>query len=222
MLRSFKDVPGWREAFRAAAKRLDEVRTGSLFAQEETLCDEPVRAFTLRDWVVLDHAQNPFLAGGELTALSAIKVVWLLHRDWAPRSWLADRRQARLIRRVLRRYRGDEDAIIAAVHAYIDDAFLDMPGRYVKSERRGISATKWPRKTFAVEFCGEIMRQFPSFRFEELMTAPLAAFWQWLHEARSQRDPEYRNYQETDAVNQRACEELNRVRREWREAVSRN
>lgn len=222
MLRSFQDVPGWREAFRAAAQRLDEVRTGSLFPHGETLCGEPVRAFTLRDWTILDHAQNPFVAGGELNALAAMKVVWLLHAKWSKRSWLADKRQARMMRRIMRRFRGDEAAIVDAVYSHLDDAFLDMPGRYDTGGKKGISATKWPRKAFAVEFTGDIMRSYPSFRFEELMMMPLACFWQWLHDARSARDPEYRNYQETDAVNQRACDELNRIRQSWREAVSRN
>jgi hypothetical protein len=218
MLRSFQDVPGWREAFRAAAKRLDEVRTGSLFPHPLFLCGEPVRAFTLRDWVILDHAQNPFVSGGEIQEVHALKVIWLLHKDWSERGAFSDRRQLRMFSRVGKRTTDDLE-VINEVNVFIDDAFLDMPGRYSTGRKKGISATKWPRKSFAVDLCAEIMGAFPSFTFEALMQMPLAAFWQWLHAARKIEDPAYRNYQETDAVNARACDELNRLRAE---AVSRN
>jgi hypothetical protein len=41
---------------------------------------------------------------------------------------------------------------------------------------------------------------------------PLAQFWQWLHDARAFKNPEYRNRQLTDEVNGAACNELNRIR----------
>jgi hypothetical protein len=176
----------------------------------------------LRDWTILDHAHNPLVAGGKPEIIHALKVVWLIHVRWGERSLRNDWRQLRIFARVLRRYRKNPERIMAEVYAFLDDAFLDQPGRYSSGGKTGISATKWPRKALAVELCGEVMSAFPSFRFEELMEMPLAAFWQWLNAARKVKDPEYRNYQETDAVNAQACEQLNRIRQEWRDAVAKN
>ena len=46
---------------------------------------------------------------------------------------------------------------------------------------------------------------------------PLSQFWQWLHEARTAENPEYKNHQMTDLVNRQANAELNRLRREAKE-----
>ena len=211
--RSFTEVAGWREAFRAAAKRLDEVRVGSLFTSLTLLCGEPVRAFCLRDWAVLDQAGNTFVAGGMRETMHALKVIWLVHDEWQPRGKKADKAQMAMMRRVMLRYKGDEFAILKEVEDYLDDAFLDMPGRY-SEKKGGCGPTNWPRMAYEVEACAEIMSAFPSFRFEELFTMPLAQFWQWLNAARRKADPEYRNYQETDAVNARALRVVNEAKRE--------
>lgn len=217
--RSFREVPGWREAFAEAAQRLDEVRTGSLFGDVTLdLCGERVRTFTLSDWVLLDDAKNPFFSGGKPTVAHALKVLWIVHHEYAPRGFFSNRRQARMFARVLRRYRMNLDALIDDVFDFVDDAFLDMPGRYATGSARGMSPTKWPRKHYAIDLAAEIMQRFPSFSFKALRSMPLAQFWQWLHAARACSDSEYRNYQETDAVNAAACAELNRINKQEREA----
>lgn len=219
--RTFSEVPGWRESFREAARRLDEIRTGSLFPSiADTLCGERVRALTLADWTILEHAQNPFVSGTVRTVPHAVKIVWMLSRKRCGDSRITRFRQAWLVGKILRRARYDELGIIEEVDRFIDDAFLDMPGRFSPpSKEGGRSAVNWPRKAMEIELCGEIMAQFPSFTYADLRALPLAQFWQWLHEARAQFSlknnlPTYRNHQLTDEVNLRANEEVNRQMRE--------
>ncbi len=119
----------------------------------------------------------------------------------------------------MRRYSFNELEIIAQARAFMDDWFVDMPGYFEASGGDGSGPVNWPRKTLQVELCSDVMRVFPSFRFEDLQRMPLALFWQWLHAARAVRVTEYRNYQLTDFVNTKANAELNRLKRE---AVSRN
>jgi hypothetical protein len=214
-LRSFRDVPGWREAFRESAQRLDEVRTGSLFALPETVCGEPVRALTLADWTVLDQADNPFVAGGVRTVAHAVNLLWLLSPNFRYNGRWAKFRRGLMAHRVMRRMGCNEAAILDAVDRFVDDAFLDAPGRFSGPGGAKVpDAPNWPRKALEVELCAEIMTQFPAFTFEGLRRMPLALFWQWLHEARAKRNPEYRNRQITDEVNARANSEFNRLRRE--------
>lgn len=221
--RSFQEIEGWRESFRAAAKRLDDVRTGSLFPSLPTrLCGEPVRAFTMRDWTVLDQADSPFVAGGRVTVAHCVSLLWILAPNYRINGRLARFMRARLTWRVMKRNGYDEDAIVRECMDFVDDAFIDWPGRFTPRKAGGgggISATRWPRKCAEIEYCSDVMRVYPSFRYEELVGMPLAQFWQWLHEARSTLNPEYRNYQLTDEVNAQASAELNRLRREQLEAA---
>jgi hypothetical protein len=211
--RTFREVQGWREGFKSAAQRLDEVRTTSLFSLQDELCGERVRAFTLTDWLVLDQANNPFVAGGPRTVAHAANIVWILSPWFRRNSCFARFLRRVLFFRIMCRYRFNEGAIIDAVESFVDDAFIDSPGRFAKGKSAGPSAVNWPRKSFAVELCGEIMKAFPSLTFDALRTMPLAQFWQWLHEARAQMNPEYRNYTLTDAVNTAAMAELNRLKK---------
>jgi hypothetical protein len=226
--RSFTEVAGWREAFRDAAQRLDEVRTGSLFPEVPTLlCGEPVRPLTLRDWTLLDQADSPLVAGGEVGLGHCTTLIWLLSPRYLPGCGARARmRRALLVGRVYRANRYDEGAVIKQVLRFVDDAFLDLPGRFSKGKPGGgISPTQWPRKAQEIELCGEIMRAYPSFTYAELRAMPLAQFWQWLHDARASTVEQirihapgaidsYRNYQLTDEVNAQACDTLNRLRRE--------
>jgi hypothetical protein len=222
-LRSFTEVEGWRESFREAARRLDEVRVGSLFTDPTLLCGESVLPFSFRAWTVLHQGDNPFVSGGERTTLDALKVIWVCHTEHAPRSKKADKAQAKMFARVLRRFKGDELAIIEEVEQFVDDAFIDSPGRFSRGDGKRIAATEWPRIALDVGLCSEVMAAFPSFRFAELWTMPLAQLWQWLHSARRLKNPEYRNYQLTDDVNARACRVLNQINRQAaEEAVSKN
>lgn len=220
--RTFRDVAGWREDFREAAKRLDEVRANSLFDLPSVVCGQRVRDLTLTDWLILDQAGNPFVAGGTRTAAHASNLLWLLSPSFRFDSWFSRLLRRILIWRVLLWARFDEGKVIDAVEALVDDAFLDSPGRFSKRKSAGPSVTNWPRKSFAIELCSEIMSQFPSLTFDALRKMPLALFWQWLHEARAQdayankRDP-YRNYQLTDAINTAAMAEFNRIKKRERE-----
>lgn len=219
-LRSFRDVPGWRESFRESAQRLDEVRTGSLFAFPQRICGEPVRALTLADWTVLDQADNPFVAGGVLTVAHAANILWLLSPGFRYDGRWARFKRGLLVGRVMRRMGCNEAAIIEEVDRFIDDAFLDAPGRFSGKPGKGLDAVNWPRKSLEVELCAEVMNQFPALTFDRLRSMPLALFWQWLHEARAKKNPDYRNYQLTDAVNTRANSEFNRLRRAATEKAS--
>ncbi len=215
-LTSFTQVEGWRESFEAARVRLDETRTDSLFPEiPSDLCGERVRAFTLKDWTVLAASGNPFVVGGSCTIEHASNILWQL-RTGALQWMTGNGRIVKVLRgeilnRCLRRYECDELAVVAEVSVFMDDAFLDMPGRFVKGKENGPSTL--PRWSDEVAVCGEIMAQFPSFRYEDLRTMPLAQFWQWLHRARKKEDPEYRNDQLTDEVNRKALGELRRLRK---------
>lgn len=219
---TFRDVAGWREDFKEAARRLDEVRTNSLFNLPSVVCGQRVRDITITDWLILDQADNPFVAGGPRTVAHASNLLWLLSPSFRRDSWLARLLRRRLIWKIMLWARFDEGKVIDDVESFVDDAFIDSPGRFENGKSSGPSATTWERKSFAVERCGEIMNQFPSLTFEALRKMPLALFWQWLHEARAQdayvnkREP-YRNYQLTDAVNTAAMAEFNRIKKRERE-----
>jgi hypothetical protein len=222
--RSFREVAGWREAFMEAAEKLDNVRTDSLFPSlPHSLLGREVRAFTLADWTLLHAAKNPYVAGGEPTAAHAVSVLWILS---APQHRLDSRlnrfRRSLLTWRVMKRCAFDEARIVQAVSDFIDDAFIDMPGRFSASAKRGTNPVHWPRKSHEVELCAEVMAQFPAFTREALRWMPLAQFWQWLHAARALRVPDYRNYQLTDSVNSQAVLELNRMRAQAAASVSEN
>lgn len=225
--RSFTEVAGWREAFREAARRLDEVRTGSLFPEiPATLCGEPVRAFTLRDWTILDQAENPLVAGGRVSVESCCVLLRLLRaKPGKPASAgkIGMFRRALFVARVIRRNRYDESAVVTKCIRFIDDAFLDHPCRFAaKTEPSGCSPTTWPRKAQEIDLCAEVMRMYPSFSYDELRSMPLAQFWQWYHAARAAEIDNmrvhapglsgYRNYQLTDKVNADACARLNQMR----------
>lgn len=212
--RTFKEVPGWRESFTQAAERLDNVRTGSLFDLPATICGERVRAFTLADWTVLDQADNPFVSGGLRTVAHASNIIWLLSPGFRMNSRWARFKRGLIIHRIMRRANCDEMGIIDEVNTFIDDSFLDMPGRFSSSSDGGRSVVNWPRKAMEIELCGEVMAQFPAMHYDDLRTMPLARFWQWLHDARARKYPEYRNYQLTDSVNTWANGEVNRLRKE--------
>lgn len=199
-----------------AAEKLDNVRTDSLFPSlPHTLLGREVRSFTLADWTLLHAAKNPYVAGGQATAAHAVSVLWILSQ---PRHRIDTRwtrfRRSWLTWRVMKRYAFDEARIIDEVREFVGDAFLDMPGRFAVTEKRGTNPVHWPRKTMEVELCAEIIAEFPSFTREDLRWMPLAQFWQWLHAARVLRVPDYRNYQLTDSVNSQAIMELNRLRAE--------
>lgn len=219
-LTSFTQVPGWREEFERAKKRLSETRTDSLFPEiPEVLCGETVRAFSLRDWTIMEQAGNPLVSGGHATADHASNVLWLLRAGWRAR--IKEGRLARFLRaftlnRVLQRYNYDELAVVADVATFIDDALLDMPGR--SSRPAPFDPTKEPRFSSDINICGEIMGAFPAFDFHTLHTMPLAQLWQWLHRARKLRDPEYRNDQITDEINRKALGEKNRINEQLKAA----
>lgn len=213
-LTSFTQVPGWREAFDEAHKRLVETRTGSLFPEiADELCGERVRAFSLRDWTIMEQARSPLVCGGPSSIDHAVNVLWLLRTGLVARlsgnGRIARAYRAAMLNRVLRRHRYDELAVVAQVAAFIDDALLDMPGR--GSAPQGLNPTAVPRVALDIALCAEVMHAFPSFRFTELHAMPLAQFWQWLHRARKKEDPEYRNDQITDEVNRQALGEKRRI-----------
>jgi len=218
--RSFTEVAGWRESFRAAAKRLDEVRVGSLFPDiAETLCGESVRLPSLADWTILDQADNPLVCGGRVELRHCANFIWLLSSRFIRDGRRARWRRAALTWRVMRWAKFDERVAIDAVLSFVDDAFLDMPGHFSATPaRKGVSATQWPRRAQEISLCGEVMQAYPSFTYAELRAMPLAQFWQWLHAARASKIPDYRNYQLTDEVNQAACAELNRLRAQAKSA----
>jgi hypothetical protein len=215
---SFTQIEGWRESFDAARERLDQTRTEALFPEiPSDLAGFRVRAFTLRDWTVLEAAGNPFVVGGTCTLPDAANVVWQLRagpllRHFSGRGRIGKALRSFVAEMILRRSRYDELAAVAEISAFVDDAFLDMPGRFAKAG--GASPTELPRYASEVSLCGEVMAQFPSFRFHELRAMPLAQFWQWMHKARRKEDPEYRNDQLTDEVNRRALGELRRLRKQ--------
>ena len=220
--RSFTEIEGWRESFQAAAKKQEAIRASSLFPEvPQTLCGEEVRALTLADWTLLSMmARSPFFVGGFPDFKHASNVIWILrrnHRDcghgWRSR-WLRRCQLAKL----LMRYKGRVDDIATEVAAFIEDAFLDIPGNFAPdAKKQGFTPSRMPHVAAEVTFCGEIMARFPSFRFEDLRRMPLSQFWQWLHEARTAENPEYKNHQMTDLVNRQANAELNRLRREAKE-----
>jgi hypothetical protein len=221
--KSFTQVEGWRESFAAAAKKQELIRASSLFPEVPvTLCGEEVRALTLADWTLLSTmARSPFFVGGFPEAKHASNVIWLLRRRWLSvgHGWLS-----RVLRRwqlwtLLARYGFNEKRIVDEVSAFIDDAFIDMPGAFAPDDgkKNGLNPTRMPHVTAEISFCGEVMEQFPSFRYGDLRRMALPQFWQWLHEARTANDPEYHNPQMTDLVNRNANAELNRLRREERE-----
>jgi hypothetical protein len=211
--RSFTEVTGWRDAFKDAARRLDEIRTGSLFDLPHDLLGESVRSLSFADWTLLEQADNPLVVGGQVSVAHASNLVWLLSPHFRRNCLRARISRRILLWRIVLRYRFNELEIVSQAKAFVDDSFVDMPG-YFATGSGGTSPTEWPRKTTQVDLCAEIMAQFPSFKFDELRTMPLALFWQWLHAARSKKYPEYRNYQLTDAVNTAAMSELNRIKRE--------
>lgn len=220
----FYEVPGWRDQFRAAAERLDIVRTGSLFPEIPlTLCGQRVRALTLADWTLLEHAQNPLFVGGQCGVEHAAGLIWVLSPEFRRDCKISRFWRAWKVYRVMRWANYDEMAVINAVMAFVDDAFLDAPGHFDKSSKpQGKSAVNWSRKAMEIELCAEVMTEFPAFSHAYLRKMPLAQFWQWLHEARSQfcsknKLDKYRNFQLTDQINQEANDEVNRIRREERE-----
>lgn len=218
--KSFTEVEGWRESFKEAAEKQEETRASSLFPEVPTLLlGEPVRQFSLADWTLLDLAGNPFVSGGELTAAHAISVVWVLRKRWR---WAGHGRVARALRRLLLsgllvRYKFNESAIVDEVGAFMDSAFMDMPGRYDESDRKGgFNPVNMPRQAFEISLCCEVAAAFPSFSYAQLRTMPLAQFWQWLNAARKKADPEYRNSQPTDLVNRHYLGKLNAIKRAHR------
>ncbi len=224
--KSFTQVEGWRESFEAAAKKQEAIRASSLFAEVPVvLCGEDVRALTLADWTLLSTmAKNPFFTGGFPEPKHASNIIWILRRRWLNLGHGALSRFLRRwqLARILARHKGDSARIVQEVSEFIDDAFLDLPGAFAPDDlkTRGINPVRMPHVAAEVALCAEIMSQFPSFRFDDLRRMPLPLFWQWLHEARSMEDPEYKNTQMTDLVNRRANAELNRMRREQREKDS--
>lgn len=221
---SFMQIEGWRESFEAARVRLDETRTDALFPEIPTqLCGEWVRAFTLKDWTILADAGNPFVVGGPCEIKHASNILFQLRTGclrWVKHGRVADALRGQTLKRVLTRYGFDELAVVADVGTFIDDAFLDMPGRFGKAAPA--SVTDLPRYADEVALCGEVMAQFPSFHHEDLRNMPLAQFWQWLHRARKKADPEYRNDQLTDHVNRQALGELNRIRKAAKKTTETN
>lgn len=213
--KTFTEVPGWREEFTEAAERLDSVRIESLYDFPHVVLGRKVRSLTLADWTIFDAAKNPFFVGGVRTVAHAANILWVLSPRFRENS-----SRARFWRRynAFRIYAAsgfDDLAVIEAVDRFIDDAFLDSPGRFADAKGgKGVNVVQWPRKAMEIEFCAEIMGQFPSIRFADLRRMPLAQFWQWLHAARAKALPEYRNYQLTDAVNTQAVLTLNRLRAE--------
>lgn len=220
--KSFTEVEGWRESFEQAANRQESTRASSLFPEvPQTLCGVSVRALTRADWTLMDIAENPFTAGGKAGLEHASNLVWLVRKRWR---WVGHGRFSKWLRRlnqlcILTRCRFDEERVIDEVSAFVEDAFLDLPGQHSADDgKSGFSPVNMPQVSSEVKLCGEIMAQFPSFRYAELRTMPLAQFWQWLNAARKQADPEYRLDQLTDRVNRDACAELNRIKKEAREA----
>lgn len=219
---SFTKVEGWRESFEQAANRQESTRASSLFPEvPQTLCGVSVRALTLADWTLMDLARNPFTAGGKVGLEHAANVVWLVRKRWR---WVGCGKFSKWMRRlnllcILTRYRFDELAIINDVSAFVDDAFLDLPGRHSTAKGKGgLNPVNMPLFSSEVALCSEVMAAFPSFRYDELREMSLAQFWQWLNAARKKADPKYQFDQLTDCVNRDACAELNRLRREAKAA----
>lgn len=216
---SFTQVEGWRESFDAARQRLEDTRTVSLFAEiRHDLCGETVRAFTLRDWSIMRDAKNPIIVGGEVLIEHAVSALWILRADHLK---AGNGRWSRFLRsmkmaRVVWRHRNNKQAIIDAVCDFIDDAFIDLPGRFNPNTSKAVAfnPSTAERTVFEVSLSAEIMRAFPSFSFESLRTMPLAQFWQFLHEARIKENPDYRSPQLSDLVNRNAVRHLNQLRRE--------
>jgi len=230
-IKSFTQVEGWRESFKAAAEKQETIRAGSLFPEvPQTLLGEEVRALTLADWTLLAViAKNPFFSSPFADVSHASNIVWVLkHRVWLARMVLraigngrfTKLLRKRLFKRILKRYAFDKDRIVNEVNAFIADAFMDSPNYYAPDDRKpkGINPTKMPQVAFEISACGEIMEAFPSFTFDKLRTMALPQFWQWLHSARKIENPDYKNHQLTDFVNRDANAEYNRIRREEKSA----
>ncbi len=221
--KSFTQVEGWRESFESAAKKQELIRASSLFPEvPQTLCGEDVRAVTLADWTLLaTMARSPFFVGGFPEVKHASNVIWVLRRKWLKvgHGWFSKLLRRGLMAVLLVRFRGNTERIVNEVSSFLDDAFIDMPGVFSPDDgkKRGLNPVRMPHVAAEIAFCGEVMAQFPSFKYEELRRMPIAQFWQWLHEAREARDTDYRNPQMTDLVNRNANAELNRLRREFSE-----
>lgn len=218
--RSFTQVEGYREDFDAALKKQHEVRTFSLFRYSDVLFGVRVHPLSLRTWTILDLKGNSLVRGGEVKADDCINALWILRAEWLKVGEAT--RLAKFLRvfranRILHRAGYNHHAIKSEVAAYIDDAFLDMPGRFNETPSDPLNSIHRPSVSLEVQLASEVMQKFPSMTFGELRNMPLAQFWQWLNRARKIDDPEYKPDQLTDQVNRRYVGRLNAMRRADRE-----
>jgi len=183
------------------------------------VCGRDVRWPTLDDWVIFEAAKNPFFVGGERTISDASNILWRLGAHYGQPGCVSKFWRRYTLARIMGFAKGDADLVCAAVGKFVDDAFLDCPGTF--SFRTGAeaaaSAVSWPRKSYPVDLCGEIMSRFPSFTFSDLRALPLPMFWQWLHLSRETENPEYRPTQLTDWVNMQATAKFNEDQKAARE-----
>ena len=128
------DVPGLRDAMRAAWERQENVRLETYLDFRRDVAGFPVVQFTLRHWIRLELMGNPFVAGGKKTTAAALSLLWQLSPKFIKGNsplarWRRFRHRLyyeRLCLLLLRRKHLHLD-LVALVDKWVDDQFLDAP-----------------------------------------------------------------------------------------------
>lgn len=98
------------------------------------VADEPLRALTPYDLLLLNGAESPFVCPGDMTAEHVALFFWTLHIDNDRRdTWRNRRRQTATIKRIAaKRY----DDLVNGGRDYIEEMFLDSPRGTTGADRR--------------------------------------------------------------------------------------
>lgn len=206
-------MPGFRLDYLAALEKQKRVRAEALFLDlvPLQLCGAQIRPMTIRDFLLFDLAGNPLLFSSPNLAHS-INLIWVLSKSNQPGP-------LNKIRRVLHFYKvirhakknkmfsSVEEYITGEVNKFVDEMLMDMPGRYSEGDEK-------PGEPLRVCYANILIREVMGlgFSFSEVRAMPLSLFWQYLHLAYKQKNPEHKGDQPSDIVRRKYLLELNKQR----------
>ncbi len=218
------DVPGLRDAMRAAWERQENVRLETYLDFRRDVAGFPVVQFTLRHWIRLELMGNPFVAGGKKTTAAALSLLWQLSPKFIKGNsplarWRRFRHRLyyeRLCLLLLRRKHLHLD-LVALVDKWVDDQFLDAPGGPHRESPSPDKKQLLRTTSFVADLMDDIAGDY-HWRMGEILDLPLPQLWQARNAILERRIQDFRNGQLTDVIYREGQRQLAQMK----EAQTRN
>lgn len=161
-------------ALHAAAIAEEEERRAEDFLDvTRTVCGLELRPLTPRDLLHLDYVENPFVAGGEITAAAVAQFLWQMHAAPPPRPRFCFLSREKLFFRHCAALLFVDS--VDDIQHYIDRTFADFP----KARCGGAPAGQPVATSFLAPLIVKLAAGIPSLTPQAVMDTPMPQLFQF-------------------------------------------